>query len=48
LSGGDLARAFTQPQGTRVRVRYVRNGQEREADIVLREMLPLPDEARRE
>lgn len=47
LSGGDLTRVFTQPPGTRVRVRYVRDGQERDAEIVLREMLPLPGKARR-
>jgi len=48
VSGGDLTRAFTQPPGTRVRVRYAREGQERDAEIVLREMLPLPAEPRRE
>jgi S1-C subfamily serine protease len=46
LGGGDLARAFTQPPGTRVRVRYARDGQERDAEIVLREMLAVPDGAR--
>jgi S1-C subfamily serine protease len=41
LGGGEITRAFTQAQapGTRVRVRYARDGQEREAEIVLREML---------
>jgi len=40
LGGGDLTRTFTQ--GTRVRVRYARDGQERDAEIVLREMLAEP------
>ncbi len=47
LGGGDIARAFAQPPGTRVRVRYVRGGQERDAVIVLRELLPLPGGQRR-
>ena len=42
LGGGDLTRTFTQPPGTRVRVRYARDGQERDAEIVLREMLAVP------
>jgi C-terminal processing protease CtpA/Prc len=42
LGDGDLTRAFTQPPGTRVRVRYARDGQEREAEIVSREMLAVP------
>jgi hypothetical protein len=42
LGGGDVTRAFTQAPGTRVRVRYARDGQERDAEIVLREMLAVP------
>jgi hypothetical protein len=42
LGGGDLTRTFTQPPGTRVRVRYARDGQERDSEIVLREMLAVP------
>ena len=42
LGGGELTRAFTQAPGTRVRVRYARGGQERDAEIVLREMLAVP------
>jgi len=42
LGGGEVTRAFTQPPGTRVRVRYARDGQERDAEIVLREMLAVP------
>ena len=48
LSGGDLTRAFTRPPGTHVRVRYSRDGQQHDAEIVLREMLPLPRGPRRE
>jgi hypothetical protein len=46
LGGGELTRAFTQAPGTRVRVRYARDGQERDAEIVLREMLAVPDGGR--
>lgn len=42
LGGGELNRMFTQASGTRVRVRYARDGQERDAEIVLREMLAVP------
>lgn len=42
LGGGELTRVFTQAPGTRVRVRYAREGQERDAEIVLREMLAVP------
>lgn len=41
LSGGDLTRIFTQPPGTRVAVRYSRKGVAGDAQITLREMLPL-------
>ncbi|MEO5868000.1 MAG: aspartyl protease family protein [Sphingomonas sp.] len=43
LSGGDLGRTFTQMPGSRVKVRYIRDGQTHDAEIILREMLPLPD-----
>lgn len=42
LSGGELTRIFTQAPGKRVRVRYSRGPQERDAEIVLREILSLP------
>ena len=46
LGGGDLTRIFTRAPGTRVRVRYVRDGQDRDAEIVLREMLAVPGSGR--
>ncbi len=48
LSGGDLTRAFTRAPGTRVTVRYLRDGQEHDTEIELREMLPLPTAPPRE
>lgn len=39
---GELAPAFTRPPGTGARVRYAKNGQERDAETVLREMLAVP------
>lgn len=44
LGGGGVTRAFTPPPGTRVRVRHARDGQEQDAEIVLREMLAVPGE----